>query len=142
MCYNGVSNQKMIPVMTNSCVGSGCRVGGTAELSLSTAVSTGMALGIYHTVRSGGLAGRTPELLASPPWQRVFLLFYGCEPIGPFGLSDITRPRKKTMEKEKSPTRRSGAAQTGLFCVRVLLATGCTLRVCDSADRLHAEKAT
>ena len=38
------------------------------------------------------------------------------------------------MEKEKSPTRRSGAAQTGLFCVRVLLATGGTLRVFDSAD--------
>ena len=29
-----------------------------------------------------------------------------------------------------------------LFCVRVLLATGCTLRVCYFANRLHAEKAT
>ena len=56
-------------------------------------------------------------------------------PIGPMGRRYVTW--KKKMENEKSPTRLSGAA--GLFCVRVLLATRCTLRVCDSADRLHAE---
>ena len=54
------------------------------------------------------------------------------------GRRYVTWFPEEKMEKEKSPTRRSGAAETGIFCVRMLLATGCTLRVSDSADRLHA----
>ena len=65
----------------------------------------------------------------------------GAPQIGPFGpgYRYVSIVRKKIFLKEKSPTRRSGAAETSIFCVGVLLATGYTWRVCDFADPLHAK---
>jgi len=52
-----------------------------------------------HTVRSGSLAERTPEMLGSSPWQRVCLLFYSFVPIGPDLVTSIGPGRKKWKKK-------------------------------------------